>query len=81
MGPGRVSKGLGGWGLDGSGAGGTRRTFARSFVCSYGWTEIPPSVLKDIISFGSAAQKGEKEKEKGDGEGEEGEDGRRKKGE
>ena len=57
-GQGRVFKGLGGWGLErakglGSGGGldpgGTGRTdvrsFARTFVRSDGWTEIPPSVL------------------------------------
>ena len=50
---GRVSKGLGGWGLEraeGLGWGGldpqgTGRTFGRSFVRSYGRTEIPPCVL------------------------------------
>ena len=40
--------GPGGWGLEGA-----DRTDARSL----GRMEIPPSVLQDIVPFGSAAQK------------------------
>ena len=36
------------WGWEG-------RLDARSFVRMDGWTEIPPSVLQDIVPFGSAA--------------------------
>ena len=60
--------GPGGWGLDGaeglgSGGGWTlrgrdRRSFFWTFFRLFGGTEIPPSVLQDIVSFGSAAQKG-----------------------
>ena len=64
-----MSKGLGGWGLkegwglEGAGGlgglepGGTGRTFVCSFARS-GGRKLPPSVLYDIVPFGSAAQKG-----------------------
>ena len=70
---GRVSKGVGGWGLEraeglGPGGGGWTlrgrpdgrsdgRSLVRSFVRSDG-RKIHPSVLQDIVPFGSAAQKG-----------------------
>ena len=59
---GRVSKGLGGWGLEraeGLGSGGgldPQGTSGRTFARTDG-RKILPSVLQDIVPYGSAAQK------------------------
>ena len=74
LGPGEGLSGPGGWvleGAEGLGLGGgwtlrglpDGRSLARSFARSDG-RKIHPSVLKDIVPFGSAAQKRRKEKEK-----------------